>query len=213
MTFKQLHDRIAYANPLARIGIGAALAVVALIVLAVLTACTAPAHVSDQIEGCPAGYRHIDVHLQVLGIDGAPIEGRDFVVTVAGASFDPEYGGIVVEGVGITGRNPFTATEETDAEYDPVICVPDERAVAVMVRMSVQNPPAAYEIVQCELIDQGPFGSAQGGLPAGERVALDQRRVEISDLIGSQWVVAQCDYLHVPGGFTGQIPEPFPRPE
>lgn len=179
-----------------------------------LGACGAPAHVSDQIEGCPATYRHIDVNLDVIGVNGAPIEGRPFTITVAGASYDPEYGGILVEGVGITGRNPYAMPERTDDAYNPVICIPDERAVAIMVRMSVQDPPAAYEIVQCELIDQGVFGTGQGNvLPMQERVALDQRQVELSDLaVRGGWVVAQCDYLHVPGGFTGQVPELFPRP-
>jgi hypothetical protein len=220
MTLKQ---RLAYMNPVARYGLMALVLVPLLILVAVLTACAPPIQVSDEVSGCPDGYRHVDIELSVWNHAGDMIEGRDVVLVVAAQSLDPEYQGIYVVGTGSTGRNPvvreITTPDDNEPDPDPVICVPVDRAVAVMARVSMQGADQAYEQIECELIDRGivvagqPLASERGSTFA--RLAYDQRTVEISDMIDpNHWYVAQCDWLYVPdAGAPGGVPPLFPRPE
>jgi len=198
---------------------------------AALIACASadgPAGISTELEGCPDGYRHLELDANVINGEGEPMEGRTFTVVFTAQSFDPEFQGVIVQGVGIAGRNPYVTQGESDGwdeaneehGWSPVICHPADRAVAMMVRVSFQHPTTAYQRIECRLTDQGIAGIEHpGGFnpTAFGRVALDQKRVELSDLMPGEdpdrWYVAQCDYLYVPEGFAGQIPELFPRPD
>ena len=168
--------------------------------------------VSDEAQGCPPAHVHLDVHGTISNANGDEIDGRTFVMTVAAQSYDPEYQGIYVVGTGVSGHNPITRDMEVDVDEDgstePVLCIPAERAVAVMVRMSMQNPTFAGEQIECALINRGVDGIGAYG-----QVASDIRQVELVDFLAplDTWYVAQCDWLYVPAGFTGQLPELFPR--
>lgn len=177
-----------------------------------LTACS-PIRVSDEETGCPPAHVHLDVHGAITNALGDELDDRPYVLTVAAQSYDPEYQGIYIVGTGVSGKNPVVRDKVTDTDpetEEPVLCIPAERAVAVMVRMSMQNPLTAGEIVECALINRGVDGIGATG-----QVASDSREVELTDLIppGTEWYVAQCDWLYVPPGFSGQLPDLFPRPE
>ena len=214
-----LRDRWAYANPLARWVVGGALLAVAALLLALLTACSAPVGLSDQVEGCPIGYLHVDIEVKVVSPTEGPLDNIPFALVIAAQSFDPEYGGILVEGVGVTGRNPYVSDQTTDADppiqYD-VLCIPADRAVAWMVRASYQHPQTAYELIQIELFNRGEVGAGNVMTvnDADARICLEQRRVELDELIDPErWYTVQCNQLSIPAGFTGQLPEPFPQPD
>jgi hypothetical protein len=198
------------------------------LIAATLIACAGgPADISTEFEGCPDGYRHLELDANIIDGNGEPIGGRTFTVVFFAQSVDPEFQGTIIQGVGVAGRNPYVTQGETDGWYEandengwsPVICHPADRAVAMMVRVSFQHPTAAYQRIECQLTDTGIAGIQHPGQTnptALGRVSLDQRRVELSDLMPGEdpdrWYVAQCDYLYVPEGFSGQIPELFPRP-
>lgn len=218
MTLKQRGTSL--QNPLARYALGGVLLTVVVIVLALLTACTAPAQVSDEVEGCPEDHIHVQIQANVRSAsDGSKIDGRAFRLTIAAHSFDPEYGGILVEGVGITGTNPFDkgGTTDLDPADDPVLCIPYNKAVAGFVRISVQahdKPFQPYEIVECELTEHGVMGTSVGFVPP-VRLSFDQATIGIADITpatGDGWVVAQCDFQTFPPGHTGELPPLFPRP-
>jgi hypothetical protein len=231
MTFNKrgisLRDRWSYSNPLARFALVGAVVGVLALVLALLTACRAPVEVSDQIEGCPNGYRHVDLEGGVMQADGTPAEGRTFTVTLAAASFDPEYQGILVDGVGVTGHNPYVTVGVTDGtegpdDWHPVICHPADRGVVIMIRHSFQHPSTAYMTIECGLNDRGIVGLDPAGQPLGGplghnptalgTVAFDQARVELADMLDPEaWYVAQCDYVYLPDGYSGPPLTPFPR--
>lgn len=180
------------------------------ILLLTLTACS-PIRVSDEAQGCPPAHVHLDIHGTINNALGDEIDGRAYVLTVAAQSYDPEYSGIYVVGTGLSGHAPVVRDMSTDAESygeEPVLCIPAERAVAIMVRMSMQNPQQAGESIECALIDHGVDGLAGTG-----QVVSDSREVEMADFLRADdpWYVAQCDWLYVPAGFTGQLPELFPR--
>lgn len=201
----------------------AALGLAVLVALTVACAAGAP-HVSDEVSGCPENYRHVEVEGNIFNYAGDILEGRNYVLVVAAESIDPEYQGIYVVGDGVTGHNPVVRDMVTDDEplqVNPVLCVPVDRAVVVMVRMSYQHPEQAGENIECELIDRGIAGALadQGNTlaegPALGRVALDNREISLTDLAfgGDRWYVAQCDWLYVPDGHVGGIPSLFPRPD
>ena len=194
------------------------LAAIALVIAA--AGCTAPVEVTDQIEGCPTGYRHLDLEGGVMQADGTPAEGREFTVTVAAASYDPDYQGILVEGVGITGHNPYIGIGETDGtegpdDWHPVICHPADKGVVIMIRHSFQHPSTAYMTIECSLSDRGVVG--MGNRPGHNdtalgTVAFERKRVELDEMLNPEtWYVAQCDYIYLPDGYSGPQLTPFPR--
>jgi hypothetical protein len=218
-----IDDKRAYRSMLAMTFIKRAFSILLACLMAVSLAACEPLdgeiHVTDRETGCPAGYRHIDIEGTILDHAGEAIDGRPYQLVVAAESPDPEYQGIYLVGVGINGNNPVLRDEVSDADdsdVDPVLCLPADRAVAVMVRVAMQHPAEAYEVVECELIDRGIVGVDElldEGSSNG-RVAYDQRAVDLIDLTYKDlWYIAQCDYVYIPSNYTGTPPSRFPQPE
>jgi hypothetical protein len=164
-----------------------------------------------QSGGCPDDHRTVALHASINDQLGDELDGREYTMTVAAESPDPEYQGIYIVGTGVSGRNPVTRREQTSTDpqdVDPVLCIPAERAVSVMVRMSMQNPQTAYETINCTLTDEGVAGFGALG-----KVAYDRVEIALTDLIGGAdtWHYAQCNWVYVPPGYGGDIPPAFPR--
>jgi hypothetical protein len=215
------NKRCSSLRALARWAVGGALAAPLLVALA---ACyVPPAEMSDEVSECPEGYYHVEIEIGVYDHASDVIGGRDVVIVLAAQAIDPEYAGIYVVGEGVTRQNPVVREIKTRGDDDPpvpgespVVCVPADKAVALMVRVSMQHPATAHEQVECELINRGIAGVGpliEAGSRQG-RVAIDTRTVETADMIDPErWYVAQCDWLSIPDGINGPYPELFPRPD
>lgn len=124
-----------------------------------------------------------------------------------GFSPDPEYGGVMYVGTGLSQRTPGTI--EVVTPYYANACFRADRPVAIMLRAWLAAPTVreAGVGITCAMHDEGIEATG---------IQKDYVKTDAADIIppGEKGfnIIVQCVYIHVPGDWTGEpMPEkPFP---
>lgn len=187
-----------------------------IVLMVALTACGVTVHTDhDFIGGNPCGpndkWLLIDITSSLpVGDEDDPeyVDPGEFVNVLFDAeSPDPNYGGVIYVGVGLSSSNPEIL--EAATPYFANVCFPADKPVAIMVRawLAADRVQRASLTLRCHIHENDLVGP-------GEQ--LDEVTTDSSDLIAPGThgydVGTQCVYRHVPGGWTGPgIPDPpFP---
>jgi hypothetical protein len=120
---------------------------------------------------------------------------------------DPEYGGVVYVGTGLSRTNPEIIDAATP--YYANVCFRADKAVAILVRAWLAAPTVREAGVGIRCAIHKPEVESLGD-------QVDEVRTDAADLIepatNGYDIITQCVYIYVPGNWAGPpMPEqPFP---